>query len=154
MINTLNLQALINNTRCLIVIAYVCKLIQVRLEHVALFYGKTQCINIQFGLGESETGSENDSQIDSVARIAPVVALYAGKEEMLQKVEDMVRVTQNNDVPVAFALVAARVFRAYFMNLILQKISIPSRSINICQLGPTKRGFPADMSISLHPNLT
>lgn len=28
---------------------------------------------------------------------------------MLSKVEEMVRVTQNNDIPVAFALVAARV---------------------------------------------
>ena len=59
--------------------------------------------------GESDTGSDDDIQIDSVTRIAPIVALYAGKEDMLSKVEEMVRVTQNNDVPVAYALAAARV---------------------------------------------
>jgi len=66
--------------------------------------------------GESETGSDNDIQIDAVTRIAPVVALYAGRKDMLNKVEEMIRVTQNNDIPVAFALAAARILEYYILN--------------------------------------
>ena len=68
-----------------------------------------------FLIGESETGSDNDIQIDAVTRIAPVVALYAGRKDMLNKVEEMIRVTQNNDIPVAFALAAARVWKLYIL---------------------------------------
>ena len=53
-------------------------------------------------------GADNDGQIDGVTKVAPLVALYAGRPEMLQKVEDVVRVTQNDDISVAMALVAAR----------------------------------------------
>ena len=65
--------------------------------------------HLLFSIGEDETGSDDDIQIDAVTRIAPVVALYAGRRDMLIKVEEMIRVTQNNDIPVAFALAAARV---------------------------------------------
>lgn len=54
------------------------------------------------------TGCENDCQIDGIAKLAPIVAFYAGKPEMLEKVEDAVRVTQNNDACVAETLAAAR----------------------------------------------
>lgn len=53
-------------------------------------------------------GCENDCQIDGIAKLAPVVAFYAGKPEMLEKVEQAVRVTQNNDDCVAETLAAAR----------------------------------------------
>eukprot|EP00112_Aurelia_sp_Birch-Aquarium-sp1_P019847 Seg5.3 transcript_id=Seg5.3/GoldUCD/mRNA.D3Y31 product="Crystallin J1C" protein_id=Seg5.3/GoldUCD/D3Y31 len=69
-----------------------------------------------FDEGGEETGSQEDTQIDSVTRIAPIVALYAGKKEMLSKVEQMVRVTQNNDIPVAFAQAAARILEYYILN--------------------------------------
>lgn len=53
-------------------------------------------------------GCENDCQIDGIAKMAPIVAFYAGKPDMLEKVEQAVRVTQNNDACVAETLAAAR----------------------------------------------
>lgn len=55
-----------------------------------------------------DSGCENDCQIDGITKLAPIVAFYAGKPEMLEKVEDAVRVTQNNDACVAETLAAAR----------------------------------------------
>lgn len=46
--------------------------------------------------------------MDGVTKLAPLVALYAGRPEMLEKVEKVVRVTQNNDICVAGTLAAAR----------------------------------------------
>lgn len=54
------------------------------------------------------SGCEVDCQIDGIAKLAPIVAFYAGKPEMLEKVEDAVRVTQNDDACVAETLAAAR----------------------------------------------
>lgn len=53
-------------------------------------------------------GCENDCQIDGIAKMAPIVAFYAGKPDMLEKVEQAIRVTQNNDACVAETLAAAR----------------------------------------------
>lgn len=39
-----------------------------------------------------------DCQIDVITKLAPVVAMFAGRSEMLGKVEKAVRVTQNDDV--------------------------------------------------------
>lgn len=49
--------------------------------------------------------------MDGITKLAPIVAFYAGKPEMLEKVEDAVRVTQNNDACVAETLAAARSVR-------------------------------------------
>lgn len=54
------------------------------------------------------SGCEDDCQIDGITKLAPIVAFYAGKPEMLGKVEDAVRVTQNNRACVAETLAAAR----------------------------------------------
>ncbi len=40
--------------------------------------------------------------------MAPIVACYAGKPEMLERIEEATRVTQNNDICVAVTLAAAR----------------------------------------------
>lgn len=53
-------------------------------------------------------GSDVDCQMDGVTKLAPVVAMYAGRPEMLEKVEKAMRVTQNNDMCVAVTLAAAR----------------------------------------------
>uniref|UniRef100_A0A3Q4HKV3 Selenoprotein J n=1 Tax=Neolamprologus brichardi TaxID=32507 RepID=A0A3Q4HKV3_NEOBR len=37
--------------------------------------------------GKEETGCENDCQIDGIAKLAPIVAFYAGQPDMLEKVE-------------------------------------------------------------------
>ncbi|KAG7227370.1 hypothetical protein INR49_000375 [Caranx melampygus] len=58
--------------------------------------------------GKEETGCENDCQIDGITKLAPIVAFYAGKPDMLEKVEQAIRVTQNNDECVAETLAAAR----------------------------------------------
>uniref|UniRef100_A0A3B4GKV2 Crystallin J1A-like n=1 Tax=Pundamilia nyererei TaxID=303518 RepID=A0A3B4GKV2_9CICH len=56
--------------------------------------------------GKEET-CENDCQIDGIAKLAPIVAFYAGQPDMLEKVEQAIRVTQNNDECVAETLAAA-----------------------------------------------
>lgn len=53
-------------------------------------------------------GCESDCQIDGITKLAPLVAFYAGKPDMLEKVEQATRLTQNNDECVAETLAAAR----------------------------------------------
>ena len=53
-------------------------------------------------------GSVKDEQVDGCAKIAPVVAMYAGRPEMLEKVEAAVKVTQKPGMAVAAAMVTAR----------------------------------------------
>ncbi|XP_056149305.1 crystallin J1A-like isoform X2 [Lampris incognitus] len=85
--------------------------------------------------GKEETGCETDCQIDGIAKLAPVVAFYAGKPDMLEKVEDVIRVTQNNDECVAETLAAARILEHYILNgadakavdTVLDKLSDPNR---------------------------
>lgn len=85
---------------------------QVNLQHV---YLKNKNNNNWFATIKTKsiycwsiTGDENDCQMDGITKLAPVVAFYAGKPEMLEKVEAAVRVTQNNDACVAETLAAAR----------------------------------------------
>ena len=40
---------------------------------------------------------------DCLGKVAPLVALYAGDAKLLEIVEDVVRVTQDNDIAVACA---------------------------------------------------
>lgn len=63
------------------------------------------------------TGCEDDCQIDGIAKLAPIVAFYAGQPDMLEKVEQAIRVTQNNDACVAETLAAAR--SAYSSNTLI-----------------------------------
>ena len=49
-----------------------------------------------------------DDQMDGVLRLVSVVALYAGRPEMLDKVEEVVTVTQNSDTSISVCLAAAR----------------------------------------------
>uniref|UniRef100_A0A8C2XSZ9 Selenoprotein J n=1 Tax=Cyclopterus lumpus TaxID=8103 RepID=A0A8C2XSZ9_CYCLU len=85
--------------------------------------------------GKEETGCENDCQIDGIAKLAPLVAFYAGKSDMLEKVEQAVRVTQNNDACVAETLAAARFLEHFILNgpdpkaldSVLDQLSDPNR---------------------------
>uniref|UniRef100_A0A3Q4BEY8 Uncharacterized protein n=1 Tax=Mola mola TaxID=94237 RepID=A0A3Q4BEY8_MOLML len=85
--------------------------------------------------GKEETGCENDCQVDGVAKLAPVVAFYAGRPEMLEKVEEAVRITQNNDACVAETLAAARFLEYFILNgpdpkaldAVLEQLSDPNR---------------------------
>ncbi|KAL1280157.1 hypothetical protein QQF64_014757 [Cirrhinus molitorella] len=67
--------------------------------------------------GKAETGCETDNQIDGVAKLAPIIACYAGKPEMLERVEEATRVTQNNDICVAVTLAAARFLEHFILNV-------------------------------------
>uniref|UniRef100_A0A669B6X8 Selenoprotein J n=1 Tax=Oreochromis niloticus TaxID=8128 RepID=A0A669B6X8_ORENI len=62
------------------------------------------------------SGCENDCQIDGIAKLAPIVAFYAGQPDMLEKVEQAIRVTQNNDECVAETLAAARFLEHFILN--------------------------------------
>lgn len=85
--------------------------------------------------GKAETGCETDNQIDGVAKLAPIVACYAGKPEMLERVEEAIRVTQNNDMCVAVTLAAARFLEHFILNgpdakamdAILEQLCDPNR---------------------------
>uniref|UniRef100_A0A8C4STQ8 Selenoprotein J n=1 Tax=Erpetoichthys calabaricus TaxID=27687 RepID=A0A8C4STQ8_ERPCA len=57
---------------------------------------------------KKETGCDIDRQIDGISKLAPIVAMYAGKPELLEKVEQATRVTQNDDVCVSLTLAGAR----------------------------------------------
>uniref|UniRef100_A0AAV2L8T7 Uncharacterized protein n=1 Tax=Knipowitschia caucasica TaxID=637954 RepID=A0AAV2L8T7_KNICA len=85
--------------------------------------------------GKDETGSETDCQMDGVTKLAPIVALFAGRREMLDKVETAVRVTQNNDTCVAVTLAAARILEHFILNgpdanvlnVVLDQLKNPNR---------------------------
>ncbi|KAA0719072.1 hypothetical protein E1301_Tti007610 [Triplophysa tibetana] len=86
--------------------------------------------------GKAETGCETDNQIDGVAKLAPIVACYAGKPEMLERVEEAIRVTQNDDMCVAVTLTAARFLEHFILNgpdpmamkAVLEQLSDPNRN--------------------------
>ena len=64
--------------------------------------------NVRSGRSWPRTGTA-DCSSDCFVKIVPVVAAYAGTAEMLARVADVVRVTQNNRVTIAYAQAAARV---------------------------------------------
>ncbi|KAJ8278019.1 hypothetical protein GJAV_G00082890 [Gymnothorax javanicus] len=66
--------------------------------------------------GKTETGCDADCQIDGITKLAPIVALYAGKTEMLEKVEAAIGVTQNNEMCMVITLAAARFLEYYILN--------------------------------------
>lgn len=66
--------------------------------------------------GKEETGSDVDCQMDGVTKLAPVVAMFAGRPDMLEKVESVIRVTQNDDLCVAVTLSAARILEHFILN--------------------------------------
>ncbi|CAD7966733.1 unnamed protein product [Amoebophrya sp. A120] len=55
------------------------------------------------------TCGSNDGSSDCFIRAVPVVALHAGREDMLEQVAAVVRITQNNALTVAYACAAARI---------------------------------------------
>ena len=72
-----------------------------------MFPSQRQWYIYEFSNVEYITGM-SDEQMDGVLRMVSVVALYAGRPEMLEKVEEVVTATQNSDTSVAVCLTAAR----------------------------------------------
>ncbi|CAG5895746.1 unnamed protein product [Menidia menidia] len=100
--------------------------------------------------GKEETGCEVDCQMDGITKLAPVVAMFAGKPEMLEKVEKAMRVTQNNDMCVAVTLAAARFLEHFILNgpdpNALDKV--------LAQMNDPKRQNPQDLDRSIIAQLT
>lgn len=92
---------------------------------------------------KSDTGSEGDQQIDGVTKIVPLVAMFAGRADLLEKVEEAVRTTQENDVAVVFALTAARIMEQF----ILQENPMASQIVSqiIEEMRSSKRSNPQDL---------
>nr|XP_022323163.1 crystallin J1A-like [Crassostrea virginica] len=65
--------------------------------------------------GEEITGIE-DNQMDCVVNVVSVVALYAGRPDMLERVEEVVTITQNSDINVAVACTAARLLEYFILH--------------------------------------
>lgn len=100
--------------------------------------------------GCKETGSEKDEQIDCVTKIAPLVALYAGRPEMLEKVEDAIRVTQNSDIDVVIGCAAARMLEKYILNgpsdTVIEEV--------IADLKSPKRHYPLELDNAVAAQLS
>jgi ADP-ribosylglycohydrolase len=62
--------------------------------------------NVKAGKTYPECGAD-DNQAICYMKVVPVTCLYAGKPELKQKVEEAIRVHQNNDVAVAFGVASA-----------------------------------------------
>uniref|UniRef100_A0A8C4I4B9 Crystallin J1C n=1 Tax=Dicentrarchus labrax TaxID=13489 RepID=A0A8C4I4B9_DICLA len=111
--------------------------------------------------GKEETGCESDCQIDGIAKLAPIVAFYAGKPDMLDKVEQAIRVTQNNDECVAETLAAARFLEYFILNgpdpkaldSVLDQLNDPNRK-QPQELDKAVIGLPGAFQAALHGVLT
>jgi len=51
----------------------------------------------------------NDAQIDCAVKMPPIVALYGGTEELLDRVEQVIRITQNSEEAVGYGMATARI---------------------------------------------
>ncbi|XP_051882437.1 selenoprotein J [Pristis pectinata] len=68
-----------------------------------------------YGAVTDRTGLTPDPQMDGVAKVAPLVALYAGDPELPQYVEQAVRVTQDDDLAVKCSVAAAAVLEEFVL---------------------------------------
>ena len=68
--------------------------------------------NLAAGKRDVPDCGSDDSQADCLCRAVPVVCMYAGCPDLLDRVEIAVRSTQNTDEAVAYAKLAARVLEA------------------------------------------
>jgi len=67
------------------------------------------------------TGTEDDEQVDSIVKIIPLVALFAGNDLLINYVEDVVRITQNNSTAVGFAIAAALILEGCILGSTAQQ---------------------------------
>jgi hypothetical protein len=105
--------------------------------------------NFELGKPYPEVGSD-DKQIDCVAKIAPVVALYAGTDELLCRAEEAIRTTQNTEEAVGYGLAAARILESIIMGH-----CSPAEAVQECikALRDPKRKFPNDIDRNVAASL-
>ncbi|XP_043548509.1 selenoprotein J isoform X2 [Chiloscyllium plagiosum] len=65
---------------------------------------------------KENTGSSTDPQMDGVAKVAPIVALYAGDPKLPQYVEEVVRVTQDDNLAVQCSIAAAVILEEFILH--------------------------------------
>jgi ADP-ribosylglycohydrolase len=70
--------------------------------------------NIKHGKQFPQCGT-GDAQADCFVRVVPVAALYAGHPELLDRVEEVVRVTQDNPAAIAVGKAMAKVLEALIL---------------------------------------
>lgn len=95
--------------------------------------------------GNDITGDEYDEQIDCVAKIVPLVALYAGHVHLLEKAEDAIRLTQNSDFTVAIGLAVVRLLEQY----ILYGANVDALGNVVKDLRDHKRRSPTDLDCAV-----
>jgi hypothetical protein len=71
--------------------------------------------NIRSGRKFPKSGTD-DAQADCFLRVVPVIALYAGHPDMLHRVEEVVRVTQDNPPSIAVAQAFARILESIIVH--------------------------------------
>eukprot|EP00746_Dinoflagellata_sp_MGD_P028917 gnl/MRDRNA2_/MRDRNA2_168426_c0_seq1.p1 gnl/MRDRNA2_/MRDRNA2_168426_c0~~gnl/MRDRNA2_/MRDRNA2_168426_c0_seq1.p1 ORF type:complete len:450 (+),score=80.43 gnl/MRDRNA2_/MRDRNA2_168426_c0_seq1:74-1351(+) len=71
--------------------------------------------NVQRGVPYPDCGA-NDGSSDCFVKVVPVVALYAGDPQLLDRVAEVCRMTQNNRHAVAFACAAARILESIILD--------------------------------------
>ncbi|XP_048774863.1 crystallin J1A-like [Ostrea edulis] len=92
--------------------------------------------------GAEVTGIE-DNQMDCVLNMVSVVALYAGRPEMLDKVEEVITMTQNSDINVAVAFTAARLLEYYILHGKMAGVQALNSVLET--MGNPKRQNPQDL---------
>lgn len=95
---------------------------------------------VRAGAGWPDCGVPDD-QANAVARLPPLVAAYAGDPQLLPAVEQMVCVTQNSDIAVAWGTAAARVLEA----VILGATPADAVGLAIRQLRDPARARPGEL---------
>ncbi|XP_078063971.1 selenoprotein J, partial [Mustelus asterias] len=64
---------------------------------------------------KEKTGLSPDPQMDGVAKIAPIVSLYAGNPKLPQYVEEVVRITQDDNLAVKCSIAAAAILEQFIL---------------------------------------
>ncbi|XP_071499977.1 crystallin J1A-like [Diadema antillarum] len=66
--------------------------------------------------GKENTGDTGSSDCDGVDNTVVMAALYGGTPELMSKVEDMVKVVQNNPLCLKYSAAAAKLLESYIVN--------------------------------------
>lgn len=116
-------------------------------EAISLTYQETEIQDAGVLLAETidqhllpESGAD-DMQLPAVSKLPPLVACYAGQDDIMAHVEAAVRVTNHNDDAVAWARCAARLLEKLFLDG-----SLPDAIDEALQLAPDRKNLDSAIS--------
>lgn len=116
-------------------------------EAISLTYQETEIQDAGVLLAETidqhllpESGAD-DMQLPAVSKLPPLVACYAGQDDLLAHVEAAVRVTNHNDDAVAWARCAARLLEKLFLDG-----SLPDAIDEAVPLAPDRKNLESAVS--------